>query len=70
MTAVLVLVAIGVVWGVVPDPHESHPGSDAGGGCLYERWGATGIVILDASLLVTWLAAALGTWVADGQRQA
>lgn len=31
------------------------------GGFLYERWGAGGVVIFDAVLLVIWLAAAIGT---------
>jgi predicted MFS family arabinose efflux permease len=35
----------------------------AAGGYLYGRWGATGIVILDTALLVTWLMVALGTRV-------
>jgi len=32
----------------------------AAGGFLYGRWGATGVVVFDAALLVIWLIAALG----------
>ena len=35
----------------------------AAGGYLYGRWGTTGIVIFDATLLVIWLVVALGTRV-------
>jgi MFS family permease len=35
----------------------------AAGGFLYGRWGTTGVVILDAALIVIWLAVAAGTRV-------